>query len=105
MKIQNGLGNARHENIESNGGTFIPSTSEIRKRLHFAIDNINFKNDTANSKSKFHGTTLVVFQTKSDKKDELLKITSCKSLPIKPTVSQSLESLVKPVLPNEEFLS
>ena len=59
MKIENGLGNAVLENIESNRGTFIPSTSEIGKPLHFKIDNIDFKNDTANGKSEFHGTTLV----------------------------------------------
>ena len=51
MKIENGLGNTGLENIESNGGTFIPSTLKIRKRLHFKIDNINFKNDTARGKS------------------------------------------------------
>ena len=93
------------ENIESNGGTFIPSTLEIRKRLHFVIENISFKSNTANSKSKFDGTTLVVFQTKSYKKNELLKIIPCKSFPIKPTINQSLESLVKPVPPNEKFPS
>ena len=105
MKIENGLGNAVLENIESNGGTFIPSTLEIGKPLHFAIDNIDFKNDTANGKSEFHGTTLVAFQTKSDKKNELLKITPCKLFSIKSTFNQSLESLVKPAPPNEKFPS
>ena len=100
MKIENGLGNAGRENIESNGGTFMPSTLEIRKRLHFTISNINFKNDTANGKSKFHGTTLVAFQTKSNKKNELLKITPFKSFSIKPIVNQFLESLVKPAPPS-----
>ena len=103
MKIENGLGNTGLENIESNGGTFIPSTLKIRKRLHFKIDNINFKNDTASGKSELHGTTLVVVQSKSGKKNELLKITPCKSFSIKPTVNQSLELLVKPALPNEKF--
>ena len=105
MKIENRLENAGRENIESNGGTFIPSTLEIRKRLHFAIDNIYLKNDTANGKFKFHGTILVAFQTKSNKKNELLKITPCKSFSIKPTANQSLESLVKPAPPNEKFPS
>ena len=105
MEIENGFGNTGLENIESNGGTFIPSTLEIRKRLHFAIDNINFKNDTASGKSELHGTTLVVFQTKSGKKNELLKITPCKSFSIKPTVNQSVESLLRPAPPNEKFPS
>ena len=47
MKIENGLGNAVLENIGSNRGTFIPSTLEIGKPLHSAIDNIDFTNDTA----------------------------------------------------------
>ena len=105
MKIENGLGNAVFENIESNGVTFIPFTLEIGKPLHFAIDNIDFKNDTANGKSEFHGTTLVAFQTKSDKKNELLKITPCKLFSIKSTFNQSLESLMKPAPPNEKFPS
>ena len=105
MKIENGLGNAVLENIETNGGTFIPSTLEIEKPLHFATGNIDFKSDTANGKSEVLGTTLVAFQTKSDKKNELLKKTPCKSFFIKSTFNQSLESLVKPATPNEKFSS
>ena len=105
MKIENGLGNTGLGNIESNGGTFIPSTLEIRKRVHFAIDNINFKNDTGSGKSELHGTTLVVFQTKSGKKNKLLKITPWKSFSIKPTVNQALESLVNLVHQMKSFLN
>ena len=47
----------------------------------------------------------MAFQTKSNKKNELLKITPCKSFSIKPTFNQSLESLVKPAPPNEKFPS
>ena len=36
--------------------------------LHFATDNIDFENDTANGKGEFHGTTTVIFQKKTKSK-------------------------------------
>lgn len=46
LKIENGLANAIIEKMNTNEGVFVPPTLEIGKQLHFAIDNIDFKNDT-----------------------------------------------------------
>ena len=46
LKIENGLANAIVEKITTSGGVFVPSNLELGKKLHFAIDNIDFKNDS-----------------------------------------------------------
>ena len=74
MKIENDLGNAVAENMPKNHGVFVPPNIQPCIPLHFAIDNIDFKNDTSHGKSEFHGTTLVVFQKSSQINQQLLKI-------------------------------
>ena len=64
LKIENSLTNTIVEKTTTNGGVFVPSNLELGKELHFVIDNIDFKNDTPDGKSEFHGTTLVAFQSK-----------------------------------------
>ena len=64
MKIENGLGNAIIEKKKSNDGVYIPERIIRNSCLHFAIDNIDFRNDTADGKNEFHGTTQVLFQKK-----------------------------------------
>lgn len=66
MKIENGIGNAIAEKMSTNGGIYIPEHLVRDVPLHFAIDNIDFKNDTADGKGEFHGTTHVVFQKKQN---------------------------------------
>ena len=62
MKIKNDLGIAEVKNISLNHGVFVPPNFQPGIPLHFAISNIDFKNDTPDGKSEFHGTTHVVFQ-------------------------------------------
>ena len=68
MKIENGLGNMIVEKQNSNEGVYIPDNLTQNSCLHFAIDNIDFENDTANGKGEFHGTTTVIFQKKTKSK-------------------------------------
>ena len=68
MKIENGLGNMIVEKQNSNEGVYIPDNLTQNSCLHFAIDNIDFENDTANGKGEFHGTTTVIFQKKNKTK-------------------------------------
>ena len=62
MKIKNDLGHEVVENISLNHGLFVPPNIQLDIPLHFVIDNIDFKNDTPDSKSEFHGTNPVIFQ-------------------------------------------
>ena len=44
-----------------NHGLFVTPNIQPCIPLHFAINKIDFKNDTPRGKSEFHGTTLAVF--------------------------------------------
>ena len=51
MKIENGL---RNMIVEKRNPNDIPDNLTQNSCLHFAIDNIDFENDTANDKGEFH---------------------------------------------------
>ena len=68
MKGENGLGNMIVEKQNSNEGLYIPDNLTQSSCLHFAMDTIDFENDTTNGKGEFHGTTTVIFQKKSKRK-------------------------------------
>ena len=83
-------------------GYFLPPSLNIGKPLNFAIDNIDFKNDTADDgKSEFHGTTLLTFQAKTNMKNELLKLSPCNSFKLTPPLLK--DTFPKPSPPNESF--
>ena len=65
MKIENGLVNMIVENRSSSEGVYIPHNLTQNSSFHFAIDNIDFEDDTANGKGEFHRTTTTIFQKKS----------------------------------------
>ena len=62
MKIEKDLVNAVAENISLNHGVFVPPNIQPGIRQQFPVDNIDFKYDTPDRKSEFHGTNLAVFQ-------------------------------------------
>ena len=68
MKLENDWGNMIVEKRNSNEGVYIPGNLIQNSSLHFAIDNIDFENGTANGKGEFHGTTTVIFQKKQSKR-------------------------------------
>lgn len=103
MKIENGLGNAVIENMSINQGVFVPPNVEIGKPLHFAIDNIDFRNDTAEGKSEFHGTTHVAFQNNSNAKVNMLKLQRTKAFTFEHSPVPLVHSCAKPNPPNETF--
>ena len=104
MKIENDLGNAVSENISLNHGVFVPPNIQPGIPLHFAIDNIDFRNDTPDGKSEFHGTTHVVFQNNNKVNHELLKISRTKTFTFQHLPFQETNVTMKPNPPNEVFL-
>ena len=102
MKIKNDLGNAIAENISLNHGVFVPPNIQPGIPLHFALNNIDFKNDTPDGKSEFHGTTLVVFQKNSKLNHELLENRQTKSFPFQHIPFQE-NVIMKPNPPKEKF--
>ena len=57
LKIETMLSNA-----VVNGGVYVPANISQGTRLHFSIDNVDFRNDTPDGKGEFHSTGHVVFQ-------------------------------------------
>ena len=102
LKIEILLANAVVNKIENNNGVYVPPNIDCGTRLHFAIDNVDFRNDTPDGKNELHGTTHVIFQRQSTTDVSNLIIdrrAAAKSLdyPIK------FESKDKPVPQGESF--
>ena len=62
LQIQTSMANAVCKVIDENNGSFIPPSVNKEKRVFFANDNTDFKNDTPNGKGEFHGTGLIICQ-------------------------------------------
>ena len=62
LQIQTSMANAVCKVIDENNGSFIPPSVNKEKRVFFAIDNTDFKNDTPNGKGEFRGTGMIICQ-------------------------------------------
>lgn len=49
--------------INADGGLYLPADILQGKFTHFAIDNIDFQEDTPNGRNSYHGTVVVIYQT------------------------------------------
>ena len=105
VKIQTEIANSVAAQIHYNNGVYIPPNITTGRRLHFAIDNTDFKNDTPDGKSEFHGTGAIVFQKKGNEPQKQIQIqrTSETSLKFQHNPYERLETCYKPTPPNEIF--
>ena len=69
LRIETGIANKISKNIDNNNGVFVLPKIIYNAPLHFAIDNVNFSNDTPDGKNEFHGVGQVVFQKLNGKKE------------------------------------
>ena len=63
VNIKKGIVQAVLEKKKENNGVFIPSTLKDQP-IYFAIENVDLKIDTPDSKEQFHGTGTVAYQKK-----------------------------------------
>ena len=56
--------------MEQNGGLYITPELVQGRHFFFAIDNVDFSEDTYSGKSTLHGTAMAIYQ-RCDKNDEL----------------------------------
>ena len=90
--------------MKDNNGTYIPPTIRKSSPVYFAIDNIDFRNDTPDGKNEFHGIGQVVYQQSIDEHHQsALKISrehtkSFKHNPFLPALICH-----KPVPPNKTY--
>lgn len=50
------------QRVAQNGGTFLPPDVVIGRRVFFAVDNVDFAEDTPDGKHTLHGTVLAIYQ-------------------------------------------
>ena len=52
--------------MAQNGGFYIPPDVVIGRCMFFAINNVDFSEDTPNGKGTLHGTAMAIYQTGVD---------------------------------------
>ena len=74
LRIQTAMAESVAQRITENDRVYIPPLISPDSPVYFAIDNIDFKNDTRDGKGEFHGTRSIVYQTSDPThKPELIK--------------------------------
>ena len=107
LQIETEMANEITRNIAQNNGVYLPPNIVKGEPIHFAIDNIDFKNDTPDGKNEFHGTGQVVFQKSSEKERHHLTIKQSRngSLTFQKDVLVPMLTCFQPNPPNEQFPS
>jgi len=62
LRIETDIANAVVKRMSETNGVYVPHLIQEGEPVYFAIDNCDFKNDTADGKNEFHGTAQIVFQ-------------------------------------------
>ena len=66
MRVETQLAEAVIRKMTETNGVYIPADMSKGKTVFFAIDNIDFSEDTLDGKNTLHGTVLVAFQQQGD---------------------------------------
>lgn len=59
--------------IEKNGGVYIPPDIVMGRHIYFAVDNVDFSEDTYDGKRTLHGTAMAIYQ-KKEAEDEVREL-------------------------------
>ena len=59
------------QEVETNNRLYLPLPIVKEQPVYFAIDNVDFKNNTRNSKNEVHGTGIIVYQSAKNSKGNL----------------------------------
>ena len=65
LRIETDIANAVVQRALKNNGVYVPQSIQVGLPVYFAVDNYDFKNDTADGKNEFHGTAKIVYQQSS----------------------------------------
>ena len=61
------------QQIEENGGVYIPLDIVVGRHIYFAMDNVNFAEDTYDGQRTLHGTAMAIYQ-KKESQDEVREL-------------------------------
>lgn len=62
------------QEAETNNRLYLPLPIVKEQPVYFAIDNVDFKNNTRNSKNEVHGTGIIVYQSAKNSKGNLANL-------------------------------
>ena len=65
LRIETDITNAVVQRALKNNGVYVPPSTQASLPVYFAVDNCDFKNDTADGKNDLHGTAQIVYQQSS----------------------------------------
>lgn len=61
------------QQIEENGGVYIPPDIVMGRHIYFAVDNVDFAEDTYDGQRTLHGTAMAIYQ-KKESQDEVREL-------------------------------
>ena len=73
LRVESQIESAVINRMEQNGGLYIPPELVQGRHFFFAVDNVDFSEDTYNGKNTLHGTAMAIYQ-RCDKNDERLEL-------------------------------
>ena len=62
IKLENRIANTVLEKMIENGGNYIPHDFVTKRHIFFAVDNVDFQEDTMSGKVSLHGTSMAIYQ-------------------------------------------
>lgn len=89
LRVETQLAEAVIRKMEETNGVYLPADMSKGKMTFFAIDNIDFTEDTVDGKNTLHGTVLVAFQQRGDQDTPVHESMQLET----PGVSKSLKNL------------
>ena len=64
--IENKIAKSAVAKMHEHGGLYLPPDAVSGRFIHFAVDNMNFQEDTPDGRNTLHGTVTVAYQTIED---------------------------------------
>ncbi|CAH3136345.1 unnamed protein product, partial [Porites lobata] len=101
LRVESQIEKTVLKRIESEGGMFLPPDIVKGRHVYFAIDNIDFSEDTPDGKRTLHGTAMAIYQKVEPQDEEtVLRLEepndSCRSVTELPESLTSLMPCVEP---------
>ena len=62
IRLENRIANTVLEKMIENGGNYIPHDFVTKRHIFFAVDNVDFQEDTMSGKVSLHGTSMAIYQ-------------------------------------------
>ena len=65
QKLETQIANTALRRMQANDGVYIPADVVLGRHIFFAVDNVDFAEDTPNGKRTLHGTAMAIYQRRN----------------------------------------